>query len=129
VTSPLTDSPWKTGREWQYYPVLNTPVHASVTLLTPEPFKAKLQEDIVDGDPDVEWQVQLTVGFEGVKVRLQTIAGIHILRRDVSTDRPTSVDSKSKVGLPCHCGEVTAHITAAEEAGAVGVPDISRIRR
>ena len=31
------------------------------------------------------------------------------------------MDSKSKVGLPCHCGEVTAHITAAEEAGAVGV--------
>ena len=35
----------------QYYPLLNYPVSSSLTLLTETPFEAKLQEDIVEGDP------------------------------------------------------------------------------
>ena len=51
----------------QYYPIINTPVHASVTLLTETPFHAKLREDIVEGDPDSVFRDALPV-FHGLSV-------------------------------------------------------------
>ena len=52
----------------QYYPVMNTPVSSSVTLMTDPPFSAKLQEDIVDGDPDSVLRDEVRV-FHGLSVR------------------------------------------------------------
>lgn len=51
-----------------YYPVLNTPVHASVTLLTDPPVHAKLKEDIIaEGDPDSVLRDEVPV-FHGLSV-------------------------------------------------------------
>jgi N-acetylated-alpha-linked acidic dipeptidase len=51
----------------QYYPIMNTPVSASVTLLTDPPIKAKLREDIVQGDPDSVYRDDVPV-FHGLSV-------------------------------------------------------------
>ena len=51
----------------QYYPVMNDPVSSSVTLMTDPPFKAKLQEDIVEGDPDSVLRDAVRV-FHGLSV-------------------------------------------------------------
>ena len=51
----------------QYYPVMNTPVTSSVTILSDPPFSAKLQEDIVEGDPDSVLRDELRV-FHGLSV-------------------------------------------------------------
>lgn len=50
-----------------YYPVLNTPVSSSVTLLSDPPIKAKLREDIVEGDPDSVLRDEVPV-FHGLSV-------------------------------------------------------------
>lgn len=50
-----------------YYPVLNTPVSSSVTLLSDPPIKAKLREDIVKGDPDSVLRDEVPV-FHGLSV-------------------------------------------------------------
>lgn len=50
-----------------YYPILNTPVSSSVTLLSDPPVKAKLQEDIVEGDPDSVLRDEVPV-FHGLSV-------------------------------------------------------------
>jgi N-acetylated-alpha-linked acidic dipeptidase len=52
---------------FQYYPVMNTPVENSVTLLTDPPFHAKLREDIVEGDPDSVQRDEVRV-FHGLSV-------------------------------------------------------------
>jgi len=51
----------------QYYPVMNTPVSSSVTVLADPPFSAKLQEDIVEGDPDSILRDEIRV-FHGLSV-------------------------------------------------------------
>jgi N-acetylated-alpha-linked acidic dipeptidase len=51
----------------QYYPVMNTPVSSSVTLLSDPPIKAKLREDIVEGDPDSVYRDEVPV-FHGLSV-------------------------------------------------------------
>lgn len=50
-----------------YYPILNTPVSSSVTLLSDPPIKAKLREDIVEGDPDSVLRDEVPV-FHGLSV-------------------------------------------------------------
>jgi hypothetical protein len=51
----------------QYYPVMNTPVHAAVTLLSDPPFHAKLREDIIQGDPDSVLRDEVKV-FHGLSI-------------------------------------------------------------
>ena len=51
----------------QYYPVMNTPVTASVTILSDPPIKAKLREDIVQGVPDSVYRDDVPV-FHGLSV-------------------------------------------------------------
>lgn len=51
----------------KYYPVMNFPVSSSITLLSDPPFKAKLREDIVDGDPDSILRDEVPV-FHGLSV-------------------------------------------------------------
>ena len=55
------------GADVQYYPVMNTPVTASVTILSDPPIKAKLREDIVQGDPDSVYRDDVPV-FHGLSV-------------------------------------------------------------
>lgn len=46
---------------------MNTPVHASVKLMTDPPFHAKLREDILEGDPDSVHRDDVPV-FHGLSV-------------------------------------------------------------
>jgi N-acetylated-alpha-linked acidic dipeptidase len=46
---------------------MNTPVTASVTILSDPPIKAKLREDIVEGDPDSVYRDDVPV-FHGLSV-------------------------------------------------------------
>lgn len=51
----------------QYYPTMNTPVSSFVTLHSDPPVHAKLQEDIVEGDPDSVLRDEVRV-FHGLSV-------------------------------------------------------------
>ncbi|KAK1922840.1 hypothetical protein DB88DRAFT_492893 [Papiliotrema laurentii] len=108
-----------------YYPVLNTPVHASVTLLTPEPFKAKLQEDIVDGDPDSHFRDALPV-FHGLSVSgdvtAQYVYAGYGLKSDFDALEANGIDVSGKLAVVRYGGNFRGlKVKAAEEAGAVGV--------
>ncbi|OCF36828.1 membrane protein [Kwoniella heveanensis BCC8398] len=108
-----------------YYPVMNTPVHASVTLLTDPPFKAKLQEDIVKGDPDSELRDEVPV-FHGFSasgdVTAPYIYAGYGRKKDIDLLQAKGIDFNGKIVLVKYGGCFRGlKVKAAQEAGAVGV--------
>ncbi|WVQ80772.1 hypothetical protein IAT38_002877 [Cryptococcus sp. DSM 104549] len=108
-----------------YYPVMNTPVHASVTLLTDPPFSAKLREDIIEGDPDSELRDEVPV-FHGLSVS-GDVTGKYVYagygrKQDFDLLEKKGVDFKDKIVLVKYGGCFRGlKVKAAQEAGAVGV--------
>ncbi|KAK6910065.1 membrane protein [Kwoniella mangroviensis CBS 10435] len=108
-----------------YYPVLNTPVHASVTLLTDTPFKAKLREDIVDGDPDSQLRDEVPV-FHGLSasgdVKAKYVYAGYGRKKDFDLLQEKGVDFNGKIVLTKYGGSFRGlKVKAAQEAGAAGV--------
>lgn len=107
-----------------YYPILNTPVHASVTLLTPEPFHAKLREEAVDGDPDSKFRDALPV-FHGLSVSgdvtAQYVYAGYGRKRDFDALEEKGINVTGKIAIVKYGGVFRGlKIKAAQEAGAVG---------
>ncbi|WVF71481.1 hypothetical protein IAT40_006287 [Kwoniella sp. CBS 6097] len=108
-----------------YYPVMNTPVHASVTLLTDPPFKAKLQEDIIEDDPDSRLRDEVPV-FHGLSasgdVTAQYIYVSYGRKKDFELLQAKGIDFNGKIVLARYGGCFRGlKVKAAQEAGAVGV--------
>ncbi|ORY34010.1 hypothetical protein BCR39DRAFT_518112 [Naematelia encephala] len=108
-----------------YYPVMNTPVSSSVTLLTDPPFFAKLQEDIVEGDPDTVLRDEVPV-FHGLSVS-GDVTGKYVYagygrKADFDLLQEKGIDFNGKIALVKY-GHVFRglKIKAAQEAGAIGV--------
>ncbi|KAK8864419.1 hypothetical protein IAR55_001667 [Kwoniella newhampshirensis] len=108
-----------------YYPVMNKPVHASVTLLTDPPFHAKLREDILPGDEDSQLRDEVPV-FHGLSVS-GDVSGKYVYagygrKQDFDLLQEKGIDFTGKIVLvkygACFRG---LKIKAAQEAGAVGV--------
>ena len=91
----------------QYYPVMNTPVHASVTLLTDPPFHAKLREDIVEGDADSMYRDDVPV-FHGLSangnVKGQVIYVGFGRKRDFEAMQERGIDFTGKIVLARYGG-------------------------
>ncbi|WVW83943.1 hypothetical protein I302_105966 [Kwoniella bestiolae CBS 10118] len=108
-----------------YYPILNTPVHASVTLLTDPPFKAKLREDIVEGDPDSQLRDEVPV-FHGLSasgdVKAKYVYAGYGRKKDFDLLQEKGVDFNGKIVLTKYGGSFRGlKVKAAQEAGAAGV--------
>ncbi|WWC70018.1 uncharacterized protein I206_103962 [Kwoniella pini CBS 10737] len=108
-----------------YYPILNTPVHASVTLLSDPPFKAKLREDIVEGDPDSQLRDEVPV-FHGLSasgdVKAKYVYAGYGRKKDFDLLQSKGVDFNGKIVLVKYGGSFRGlKVKAAQEAGAAGV--------
>ncbi|WWD17285.1 hypothetical protein CI109_101725 [Kwoniella shandongensis] len=108
-----------------YFPVMNTPVHVAVTLLTDPPFHAKLKEDIVDGDKDSILRDEVPV-FHGLSVSGDVTAKYiyagYGRKQDFDLLEEKGVDIKDKIALVKYGGCFRGlKIKAAQEAGASGV--------
>ncbi|WRT66400.1 uncharacterized protein IL334_003356 [Kwoniella shivajii] len=108
-----------------YYPVLNTPVHASVTLLTDPPFKAKLREDIVDGDPDSQLRDEVPV-FHGLSasgdIKAKYVYAGYGRKKDFDLLQEKGINFNGKIVLTKYGGSFRGlKVKAAQEAGAAGV--------
>lgn len=109
----------------QYYPVMNTPVHAAVTLLTDPPFHARLREDIVEGDSDSIYRDDVPV-FHGLSANGDVIGQVIYVgygrKRDFEALQERGVDFSGKIVLARYGGNFRGlKIKAAQEAGAIGV--------
>ncbi|ODN82116.1 hypothetical protein L202_02423 [Cryptococcus amylolentus CBS 6039] len=108
-----------------YYPVMNTPVHVSATLLTDPPVSAKLQEDIIEGDTDSQLRDEVPV-FHGLSVS-GDVTGKYVYvgygrKQDFDLLQEKGIDFKDKIVLTKYGGCFRGlKIKAAQEAGAVGV--------
>ncbi|WWC61997.1 uncharacterized protein I303_104584 [Kwoniella dejecticola CBS 10117] len=108
-----------------YYPILNTPVHASVTLLTDPPIKAKLREDIVEGDPDSQLRDEVPV-FHGLSasgnIKAKYVYAGYGRKKDFDLLQSKGVDFNGKIVLVKYGGSFRGlKVKAAQEAGAAGV--------
>nr|ODN97610.1 membrane protein [Cryptococcus depauperatus CBS 7855] len=108
-----------------YYPVMNTPVHASVSLLTDPPFHAKLREDIVEGDEDSQLRDEVPV-FHGLSisgnVTAKYIYAGYGRKKDFDLLQSKGIDFTGKIVLAKYGGCFRGlKVKAAQEAGAVGV--------
>ncbi|WVQ72430.1 hypothetical protein IAR50_001982 [Cryptococcus sp. DSM 104548] len=108
-----------------YYPVMNTPVHVSATLLTDPPFSASLQEDIIQHDTDSQLRDEVPV-FHGLSVS-GNVKGKYVYagygrKQDFDLLQEKGIDFTNKIVLvkygACFRG---LKIKAAQEAGAIGV--------
>ncbi|WVR07065.1 hypothetical protein IAU60_004104 [Kwoniella sp. DSM 27419] len=108
-----------------YYPVLNTPVHAALTLHTDPPFKAKLREDIISGDPDSQLRDEVPV-FHGLSacgdVKATYIYAGYGRKADFDLLQDKGIDFTGKIVLVKYGRSFRGlKVKAAQEAGAAGV--------
>ncbi|KAL1406998.1 Vacuolar protein sorting-associated protein 70 [Vanrija albida] len=107
-----------------YYPVLNTPVSSSVTLLTDPPVHAKLREEYLPGDPDSRLRDEVPV-FHGFSVsgnvQAQYIYAGYGTKYDFELLQAKGIDFTGKIALVKY-GRVFRglKVKAAQEAGAIG---------
>lgn len=107
-----------------YYPVLNTPVSSSVTLLTDPPVHAKLREEYLPGDPDSRLRDEVPV-FHGFSVsgnvQAQYIYAGYGTKKEFELLQSKGIDFKGKIALVKY-GYVFRglKVKAAQEAGAIG---------
>lgn len=107
-----------------YYPVMNTPVHAAVTLLSEPPVHAKLREARLDGDPGSELADEVRV-FHGLSVSgdvtAQFIYAGYGRKDDFDLLQGKGVDFTGKIAVVKYGGNFRGlKVKAAQEAGAVG---------
>jgi N-acetylated-alpha-linked acidic dipeptidase len=107
-----------------YYPVMNTPVHAAVTLLSDPPVHAKLREAKLDGDPGSELADEVRV-FHGLSVSgdvtAQYIYAGYGRKDDFDLLQSKGVDFTGKIAVVKYGGNFRGlKVKAAQEAGAVG---------
>jgi N-acetylated-alpha-linked acidic dipeptidase len=108
----------------QYYPIMNDPVHASITLLTDPPFEASLQEDIVEGDPDSVLRDAVKV-FHGLSVSGDVTANYiyagYGRKSDFDLLQAKGIDFTGKIALVKYEKVFRGlKVKAAQEAGAIG---------
>lgn len=107
-----------------YYPVLNTPVSSSVTVLADPPIHAKLREAKVDGDPDSELADEVRV-FHGLSVS-GDVTGKYVYAgygRKVDFDllQSKGIDFTNTIAVVKYGGVFRGlKVKAAQEAGAIG---------
>lgn len=107
-----------------YYPVMNTPVSSSVTLLSDPPVRAKLREAKLQGDPGSELADEVRV-FHGLSVSgdvtAQYIYAGYGRKEDFDLLQDKGVDFTGKIALVKYGGNFRGlKVKAAQEAGAVG---------
>ncbi|KLT44260.1 Zn-dependent exopeptidase [Cutaneotrichosporon oleaginosum] len=107
-----------------YYPVMNTPVHAAVTLLSDPPVHAKLREAKLEGDPGSELADEVRV-FHGLSVSgdvtAQFIYAGYGRKEDFDLLQSRGVDFTGKIAVVKYGGNFRGlKVKAAQEAGAVG---------
>lgn len=106
-----------------FYPLLNTPVRSSVTLLSDPPFHAKLRETQVDGDADSDQADEVPV-FHGFSVS-GDVTGKFIyagygLKSDFDLLQAKGVDFTGKIALVKYGRNFRGlKVKAAQEAGAI----------
>ncbi|KAK4687379.1 N-acetylated-alpha-linked acidic dipeptidase, partial [Tremellales sp. Uapishka_1] len=107
-----------------YHPLMNTPVAASLTLLTEPQFEAKLREDIIVGDPDSVLRDEVAA-FHGLSAS-GDVTGKYIYagygrKADFELLQEKGIDLTGKIALVKY-GRVFRglKIKAAQEAGAIG---------
>ncbi|KAL7421862.1 Vacuolar protein sorting-associated protein 70 [Cryptotrichosporon argae] len=107
-----------------YYPVMNTPVSSSVTLLSDPPVHAKLREEVVEGDPDSDQGDEVRV-FHGLSVS-GDVTGKYVYagygtKAEVELLEEKGIDLNGTIALVKY-GRVFRglKVKAAQEAGAIG---------
>jgi N-acetylated-alpha-linked acidic dipeptidase len=107
-----------------YYPLLNTPVARTVTLMTDSPFHAKLREDVIEEDP-FSANTDAVPAFHGYSISGDVTGKIiyagYGRKADFDLLQSKGVDFTGKIAFVKY-GSVFRglKVKAAQEAGAIG---------